>query len=168
MHHAYGVGVEALFDLSGLESPDVRRGEVSQFDSAKERYQVIVPRPPVAAVGERRDLIASRVREPSFQVLAHREPPRIDEQSTTVAVGDGGGPLVCGLFRRGAVEAYPPASGRRVQGGTGVVSAVRLLPRLRSFAVRTFTPPRYGASLLPLGRRADWALLRMRGRLKGM
>jgi hypothetical protein len=79
LHHAYGVGVQTLLDLAGLEGAHVGGAQVSQLDAAEEGYQVIAAGSFVALEGAFADLVAGRVGEPILEVLANRHPPRVGE-----------------------------------------------------------------------------------------
>jgi hypothetical protein len=77
LHHADGVGVQALFDLAGLEGRHVDRRELAEPQTSEERHQVGAEAPLVALEGTLADLVAGRVGEPTLEMLTERQPPQV-------------------------------------------------------------------------------------------
>ena len=151
LHHADGVGVEALFDLAGLEGADVGSRKVADPQASEERHQVVAAGPLVALEGALANLVAGRVGEPPLEILNDRQPPRVGEQNPCDLVGEGLELLVVGLLGSRAVEAHTPAAREGIQRGAGFVAAVLALARVRARPVRVLPfRPGHGA-MIPVG-----------------
>ena len=79
LHHADGVGVEALLDLAGLEGADVGSRELTEPKTSEEGHQVVAVSSLVALEGALADLVAGRVSEPTLEMLTNRQPRRVGE-----------------------------------------------------------------------------------------
>jgi hypothetical protein len=79
LHHADGVGVQALFDLAGIKGADVGRREVAKPQTSEERLQVVAAGSLVALEGALAHLVAGRVGEPPLEILTDLQPPRVEE-----------------------------------------------------------------------------------------
>jgi hypothetical protein len=89
LHHADGVGVEALLDLAGLEGADVGSRELTEPKTSEEGHQVVAVSSLVALEGALADLVAGRVGEPTVEILTDRQPPRVREENPLRLVGEG-------------------------------------------------------------------------------
>jgi hypothetical protein len=148
LHHADGVGVEALLDLADLEGADVGSRELTEPKTPEEGHQVVAVSSLVAIEGALANLIAGRVGEPTLEILTDRQPPRVREQDPLGLVGEGLEHLVVGLLGGRAVEAHTPAARERVQRGTGLVAAVLALARVCARSVRVLPlRPGHGAMI---------------------
>ena len=67
LHHAEGVGVEALIDRAGLEGAHVGGTQLAQLDAPKEWHQVVAARPLIAGVGAFAYLVAGGIAEPALE-----------------------------------------------------------------------------------------------------
>jgi hypothetical protein len=136
LHQADGVGVQALFDLAGLEGADVGGRELAEPHTAEERHRVRAEAPLVAGVCALGHLVAGRVGDPTAEVVADGEPSRVGEEDTYRLVGEGLELLVVGLRGGVAVEAHTPPAGRGVERGASLLAAVIALARVRTRSVR--------------------------------
>jgi hypothetical protein len=112
LHHAHGVGVQAIFDLPSLEGAHVGRCEFAEPQTSEERHKVVATGPLVALEATFADLVAGRVDEPTVEVLTYRHPAGVREKYPLGLLGEGLELLVVGLLGGRTVEAHPPAAGR--------------------------------------------------------
>ena len=127
LHNPHGVRVHSLLKLARLEGPHVAHGDIAEPEVLEEGQEVVSDGPLVAAVGAGGYLVASRIRKPAFQVLGDGKALGIGEERTLALVGKCGELRIVRLLSGTAVEAYLPASGRRVESGAGLVASVSAL-----------------------------------------
>ena len=122
--------MHSLLKLARLEGPHMDHGDIAEPEALEEGQEVVSDGPLVAVVGARGYLVAGRVRKPALQVFGDGKALRIGEEHTLALVGKRDELCIVRLLSGTAVEAYLPASGRRVESGAGLVAPVCALARV--------------------------------------